>query len=68
MGLEYARGTVEEALEATDKDWSDWASTQIPGNAFMTVEDAIIVADQAQDGGESIFGADEWYVLVVLSR
>ena len=68
MRFEYAWRTVEEALEATNKDWSDWASTEVTCNAFMTVEDAIVVRDQAEDGGQGIFSADEWYVLVVLSR
>lgn len=34
----------------------------------MSVEDAIIVADQAEYGWQGIVNVDERYVLIVLSR
>jgi len=68
MRFEYAGRTVEEAFKATDEDWPNRTSAEVTCDAFMTVEDAIIIRDQAEDGGKVIFGADERNILAVLSR
>jgi AICAR transformylase/IMP cyclohydrolase PurH len=68
MRFEYAGRTVKEALEATDEDWPDRTSAEVACDAFMPVEDAIVIRDQAENGGKVIFGADERNILVVLSR
>ena len=67
MRFEYAGRAVKEALEATDEDWPDRTSAEVTCAALMTVEDAIIIRDQAENGGKVIFGADERNILVVLS-
>jgi hypothetical protein len=46
MRLEDPRRPVKEALKALDEDRTERACAEIPGDAFMPMEDAIILPNQ----------------------
>jgi len=47
MRFQYAWRTIEEALETTDEDWADRASAKVACNAFVAMDDALVIRDKA---------------------
>ena len=65
--FEHTRGTVEEALEALDQDGSQGTGAQVTGDALVAVQDAVVFADQVDDGGHVVIGGDQGKVIGVLT-
>ena len=57
--LENSGRALEQSLKSLQEEGSHWASTQVAGQALMTLENGIVVTHYSEDGWESVIGAEE---------
>lgn len=64
VALEHPWGTIKQPLEPLDQDGAERPRAEVAGHALMAVQDALVVAEQRQDGWKGVLVGDERQVVV----
>ncbi|KAL9098536.1 MAG: hypothetical protein Q9187_009642 [Circinaria calcarea] len=68
MGFEHLWRSIKQPLKPLYKNRPKRSCTEISGHAFMPLQYAVVVSNQAQDGGQCIFSGDERKSIIEMSR
>ncbi len=60
MRLKYPRRPVEQPLESLDEYRSQRSRSEIARHALMSLENAIVLGYQGEQGRQWVFGGNEW--------